>query len=467
MNVLSLTVLASVVLTACAVGPTYVAPAVTTTAVWQAPLPHNGDVAALSGWWQRWNDATLVALIEAAQAGSPTLDQAAARINQARAAQRIAGASALPGASGSGNASRGNLAGQSLGLGTLSSISTSLQSSWEIDLFGANRRGREAAAARTDARSLDWHQARVSLAADVASAYANLRVNETLVLGFERDVASRNETSRLTGLKTSAGFEAPANAALARASASEAAARLSAQRAEVDLGVKALVALTGLAEPDVRARLSAGRAQVPQAATLRIDAVPAVVLSQRPDLAASERELAALTADIGAAEADRYPRISLLGSVGYSLARISGGSAGSTTWSFGPSVDIPLFDAGRRLAVAAQARARYDEAVASYRAIAIRAVREVEEALTQQQSAAQRAPDLRAALADYQAFEKAAQARLSVGAGSVLELEDARRAVLGAQVAVLTLERERLSAAIALYRAAGGGWDTTQISEKK
>jgi outer membrane protein, multidrug efflux system len=192
-----------------------------------------------------------------------------------------------------------------------------------------------------------------------------------------------------------------------------------------------------------------------------------VVLSQRPDLAASERELAALTADIGAAEADRYPRISLLGSVGYSLARISGGSAGSTTWSFGPSVDIPLFDAGRRLAVAAQARARYDEAVASYRAIAIRAVREVEEALTQQQSAAQRAPDLRAALADYQAFEKAAQARLSVGAGSVLELEDARRAVLGAQVAVLTLERERLSAAIALYRAAGGGWDTTQISEKK
>ena len=88
------------------------------------------------------------------------------------------------------------------------------------------------------------------------------------------------------------------------------------------------------------------------------------------------------------------------------------------------------------------------------------------------QSAKLRAPDLQASLADYQAFEKAAQARLSVGAGSVLELEDARRAVLAAQVAVLAVERERLAALISLYRAVGGGWDNTQadttrqVSEK-
>ena len=90
-------------------------------------------------------------------------------------------------------------------------------------------------------------------------------------------------------------------------------------------------------------------------------------------------------------------------------------------------------------------------------------------ALTQLQAAKLRAPDLQTALAGYQAFEKAALARLSVGAGSVLELEDARRAVLGAQVAVLAVERERLAASIALYRAAGGGWDQTQtqVSEKK
>ena len=469
----TLGLLASIALTACAVGPTYVQPIANTAATWQAPLPHDGDLAALAAWWSRWNDATLAALIEAAQASNPTLDQAAARIAQARAGQTIAGASALPGMTGSASASRGNLVGKSLGLGTLTSVSASLQSSWEIDLFGANRRAREAAAARTSARLLDWHQARVSLAADVAAAYASLRVNEALVAGYERDAASRAETSRLTGLKTDAGFEAPANAALARASASEALARLTAQLAEVDLGVKALVALTGIDEPALRDMLVAGRAQLPAGANLSLDRVPATVLAQRPDLAASERELAALTADIGAAEADRYPRISLTGSIGYSLARIAGSSAGATTWGFGPSLDIPLFDAGRRLAVVEQTKARYDESLAGYKALAIRAVREVEEALTQLQSARLRAPDLQASLAGYQAFERAAQARLSVGAGSVLELEDARRAVLAAQVAVLAVERERLAASISLYRAVGGGWDQsrtdarTQVSEKK
>lgn len=465
----TLGLLTSITLTACAVGPTYAPPAVTTTAAWQAPLPHDGNVAALSNWWSLWNDAVLVALIDAAQASNPTIDQAAARIAQARAGQAVAGASALPGVTGSASANRGNLVGQSLGLGALTSVSASLQSSWEIDLFGANRRGREAAAARFDARQIDWHQARVSLAADVAATYANLRVNEALVVGFERDAASRKETSRLTALKTDAGFEAPANAALARASASEAAARLTAQRAEVDLGMKALVALTGLDEPALRNILATGRAQLPTASELSINQVPAAVLAQRPDLAASERELAALTAEIGAAEADRYPRVSLTGSVGYSLARIAGSSAGTTTWGFGPSIDIPLFDAGRRAAVAEQAKARYDESLTAYKATAIRAVREVEEALTQLQSAKLRAPDLQASLAGYQAFEKAALARLSVGAGSVLELEEAHRPVLAAQVAVLAVARERLAAAIALYRAVGGGWvqTKTQFSEKK
>ncbi len=465
----ALGLLTSLTLTACAVGPTYAPPAVTTTAAWQAPLPHDGNVAALSNWWSRWNDAALAALIDAAQAGNPTIDQAAARIAQARAGQTVAGASALPGVAGSASANRGNLVGQSLGRSALTSVSAALQSSWEIDLFGANRRGREAAAARFDARQIDWHQARVALAADVAATYANLRVNEALVVGFERDAASRTETSRLTALKTDAGFEAPANAALARASASEAAARLTAQGAEVDLGVKALVALTGLDEPALRNLLTAGRAQLPTASVLSIGQVPAAVLAQRPDLAASERELAALTAEIGAAEADRYPKISLTGSVGYSLARIAGSSAGTTTWGFGPSIDIPLFDAGRRAALVEQNKARYDESLAGYKATAIRAVREVEEALTQLQSAKLRAPDLQASLAGYQAFEKAAQARLSVGAGSVLELEEARRTVLAAQVAVLAVERERLAASIALYRAVGGGWDQTktQVSEKK
>jgi outer membrane protein, multidrug efflux system len=466
---LALGVLASITLTACAVGPTYAPPVATTVIAWQTPLPHDGNVAALSSWWSRWNDAALLALIDAAQANNPTLDAATARINQARAGQTIAGASALPGLTGTASGSRGN-AGS--GFGAASNASASLQAAWELDLFGANRRGREAADARLTARAIDWHQARVSLAAEVASAYANLRINEALANGYERDAVSRTETARLTGLKTNAGFEAPANAALATASASEAAARLTAQRAEVDLGVKALVALTGLQEAALRSTLAAGRAQLPVGASLSIASVPAAVLAQRPDLAAAERELAALTAEVGAAEADRYPRISLTGSVGYSVSRLAGATTDGATWGFGPSITLPLFDAGRRAATVEQASARYDESLAGYKATAIRAVREVEEALTQMQSAKLRAPDLQASLAGYQVFEKAALARLTVGAGSVLELEDARRTVLAAQVAVLAVERERLAASISLYRAVGGGWDQSatsvpiQVSEK-
>lgn len=461
---LSFAITASLLLSSCSVGPTYVPPAVTAITAWQSPLPHNGSTASLKGWWFSWNDTTLQGLIEAAQANNPTLEQAAARIAQARAGLTIAGSNALPNLTASAAANRGNSGGGFASPGATTSVISTLQAAWELDLFGANRRGREAADARFTARNIDWHQARVSLAAEVASAYVNLRVNEALAMGYERDAASRKETARLTGLKTNAGFEAPANAALANASASEASARLTTQRAEVDLGLKTLVALTGLPEGSVRMALMADRAKLPVPANLTVPSVPATVLGQRPDLAATERELAALTAEIGAAEADRYPRISLSGSVGYSVSRFAGMTSDGATWGFGPSLTVPLFDAGRRSATVELAKARYAESVAGYKAIAIRAVREVEEALTQLHSAQGRTADVQASLAGNVAFEKAAQARLSAGAGSVLELQEARRAVLAAQVAVLALERERLNAWISLYRAVGGGWDQAQVS---
>ena len=465
---LSASVLASVWLAACAVGPTYAPPAATTVTEWLAPLPHNGDTASLSTWWSIWNDTTLQSFINAAQTRHPTLEQAAARIAQARAGQTIAGSNALPSVTGSAAANQGNSASGFALPGVTTSASSTVQAAWELDLFGANRRTREAADARLTARNLDWHQARVTLAAEVASAYVNLRVNEALATGYERDAASRKETARLTALKTNAGFEAPANAALANASASEARARLTAQRAEIELGIKALVALTGLPEAAVRTALAADRAKLPVPANLFVASVPANVLAQRPDLAAAERELAALTAEIGAAEADRYPRISLTGSVGISVSRLAGMTSDSTTWGFGPSLTVPLFDAGRRIANVELAKARYAESLAGYKAMATRAVREVEEALTQLESARGRTVDVQVALSGYQAFEKAAQAKLSAGAGSVLELQEARRAVLASEVSVLALERERLNAWISLYRAVGGGWDQAQmmVSEK-
>jgi outer membrane protein, multidrug efflux system len=450
---------ASLLLAGCAVGPTYIAPSASSTAnatQWHASGTGSSASVSANEFWQRWNDASLATLIDSAMKNATTVEAAQARIAQARAGARIARSGSLPNASASSSLTRGD---QGQGQGAASAFSGALQAAWELDLFGANRRAREAADARLEARERDLADARVSLAADIATVYANLRVNEALLGGFDRDAKSRAETERLTQLKTKAGFEAPANAALATAAAAEARTRVAAQRAEIDIAVKSLVTLTAMNEPDVRATLQPRSAQLNVPPQLSLPTIPAEMLARRADLAGIERELAAAVADIGAAEADRYPRITLSGSIGYSATRAFGNTLDGATWGFGPSISIPLFDAGRRQANVELAKARYAELNANYRAAAMRAVREVEEALTRIDSVQKREADTKSSLANYEAFEKAAQARLSAGVGSVLELEDARRAVLAAQVNVLTLERERMTAWISLFRAVGGDWN--------
>lgn len=456
-------------LAGCAVGPTHVAPAASVISAsapqWQAGKETlKSDAAGIPAaeFWSRWNDASLKTLINAAMNNATSVEAAEARIAQARAGVGIARSTILPGVNGQASATRGDQ-----GQGAASVFTGAAQAAWELDLFGANRRGRDAASARLEARERDLDDVRVSLAADIATVYVNLRVNEALLGGFERDAASRAETERLTQLKAKAGFEAPANAALAAAAAAEARTRVAAQRADNDVSVKTLVALTALSEKDVRAALANGVGQLATAPNLAAPRVPASLLNDRADLRSIERELAAAIADIGAAEADRYPRITLSGSIGYSVSRAFSATSDGATWGFGPSISIPLFDAGRRSANVELAKARHAELTANYRATALRAVREVEEALTRIESVKQREADQRSSLADYEAFEKAAQARLRAGVGSVLELEDARRAVLGAQINVLSLERERATAWIALFRAVGGDWQRSDLTSPR
>ena len=142
--------------------------------------------------------------------------------------------------------------------------------------------------------------------------------------------------------------------------------------------------------------------------------------------------------------------------MGYSVSRLAGITSDGVTWVFGQSLTVPLFDAGRRSANVELTKARYVESLAAYKAIAIRAARGVEEALTQLQSAQGRTADVQASLEGYQAFERAALARLSAGTDCVLELQEARRAVLASEIAVLALGRDRLNAWISLYRAVAG-----------
>jgi outer membrane protein, multidrug efflux system len=450
------TIAAGAALALCACAAPGPAPQVSAAAPpqWQAPLPHDGKLAELANWWRAQGDPLLAQLIEAAQEVSPSLAAAGSRIAQARAERVANGAALLPALDGAASVGRSSQQ-SALPLGT--TAQAAVQASWEIDLFGAGRAARDASQARLDGAQALWHDARVALAAEVANQYYALRACQQLAAIARQDAASRSDTARLAELMAQAGLQAPASAALAGASAAEGDSRAIAQGAACDNDVKILVALSAVPEPALRDQLAAGAAVAPPA--LAVSALPAQTLSQRPDLFNAEREVAAASYDVGAARAQRYPRLSLTGAVGLAAFRSAGSTTRLDTWSIGPlALTVPLFDAGRRAANSEAAVARYEEAVLRYRASARQAVSEVEQALVGLDSAARREADAQTALAGYRAAFVATEQRYKFGLASLPELEDARRTRLAAENGVVTLERERSAAIVALYRAAGGGW---------
>jgi outer membrane protein, multidrug efflux system len=440
--------------------PALAAPA--TPASWQAPLPHDGNAADLTRWWQQFDDPLLAPLIESAQAASPNVASAGARIAQARANRVAAGASQTPTLELGASASRGRQVPEQP---LANNAAVGLQAAWELDLFGANRAGRGAAQARLEGAQAQWHDARVAVAAEVANAYIALRACEALAAKTRLDADSRQETARLTGLAARAGFQAPADATLAGASAAQARALLVSQQAQCDLDVKALVALTGEAEPTLRNRLAAATARVPTPAGIAVTEVPAQALAQRPDLFNAEREVLAASNEVAQQQAQRLPRIALAGNIGAARLSTGAGSSDGLVWTLGPvSVSLPIFDGGTRRANVEAARARYDEAVALYRARLRGAVREVEEALVNLQSSSARAADTQAAADGYDAGLRATEARFRSGLASLFELEDARRNAVQGRAALIALQRDRSSAWIALYRALGGGWSPSDAA---
>lgn len=423
---------------------------------WHAPLPHDGRLAVLQDWWRQFDDPLLAGLIDAAQQESPTLAAARSRIEQSRAARVAAGATMAPAIDASVSAARGR---QEFGMPLAATGSAGLQASWEIDLFGSRRAAANASQARLESAEAAWHDARVSLAAEVATRYTGLRACEAQAMRMLADAQSREQTARLTDETQRAGLQSPANAALSRASAAQGRANATQQQAQCELDVKSLVALTGIAEPSLRDALAAAAANVPQPARFAVDRVPAQALAQRPDLVAAERDLLAAHADVAEAQAKRLPRITLAGNI--AASRIDSGLASTdgTLWRIGPlAVTLPIFDAGTRHANVQAAKARHDEAATAYRAKLRNAVREVEQALVALQSTDRRSVDAQTAAEGFRASLVATEARQRGGLASLFELEDARRSDLQAQTALIDLQRERVQAWIALYRALGGGW---------
>lgn len=430
---------------------------------WHEPLPHNGQLANLKTWWAQLDDPLMLQLIADAQQVSPTLAQAVANIADAKAAVVSSRAALLPSLDGTVNADRSR---SEISASPINLSSAGLQTSWELDIFGANSAAADASSARLAASQANWHDARILVAAEVAATYTELRACEAKVQQYQQDAASRVNTSSLTNLSVKAGFRPPAAADLATASAAQGKMILVQQQTECDLLIKALISLTAQDEITLRHELAAANAMLPQAAALTVSSVPAEVISQRPDIYAAAREVTAASADANQAQAQRWPRITLSGNISASSMKSSGVSTDGSTWSIGPvAITLPLFDGGSRRANAEAARIHYDVALTIYAARLREAIQEVENALVTLQSTATRSMDADIAEAGFERSFQATESSYKAGIASLFDLEDARRSMISAKITTIELQRERIAAWIALYRAIGGGWNAPELQQ--
>lgn len=448
-------------LNGCSMLETYLRPQPEVANQWQAPLPHDGKVAVLKEWWAQFNDPVLNQLLQEAQQQSPSLAIAVANIRAARANLGSAAAQGFPTLSATTSFTESKGANAALGASTIKITSGTLDASWELDLFGKVRSAKQAALAQLESKEIAWHEARISLAAEVANNYVNYRACQASAEALNHALLSRQETVRLSGIASRAGFTAPADVALAEAAMRASESTLDGQQAECDGLIKALVALTNQPEAQLRALL-ATRSGLPQPAMFEVNTVPAALLTRRPDLAIDERKLAEASANIGVSKAALFPSLSLTGSIGYRRTGVNGVVIQGQTWSYGPSLKLPIFDGGALRAALEEDRATFDNLMATYQQDVRNAVKEVEQALVNLESASRRAQSEQASASQYQQYFKAAERNWKSGGLDLLGLEDARRQMINAELNLVTQQKNRVLQWIALYKAFGGDWQETK-----
>lgn len=457
-------VLAASLLSACAVTVPPPPDAPATPAAWYAPpLPHGGSSADLAQWWARFNDPVLTDWQSRAQAQSPSLAEARSRVFQARAQLRGEQSASGPQVAAVGSASRGVQPGQPLA----STLGAGVQASWAIDLWGGAQAGANAAQASQDAAGAGWHEARVLVASELASLYYGQRLCRVQLQVAQDDRDSRAITARATAQSEGAGLTAPAVAALARASAAEAASRYQQQLQVCEQQIKSLVALTGLPEPGLRAQLAQAPA-LPAGPALdgvfSVAAVPAEVLRQRPDVFRAQRSLVAAAESVGVARSALLPSLNLSGNLLVGRGRSGGVEATFNTWSVGPfALSLPLTGRGVLQANVDSAQAGYESAGVTYAATLRNAIAEVERALVALAALREQQSSNAIALAGYTQSLAGTEARYRVGFASLSELEEARRLKLNAESSAVALQQNRIQAWIDLYLALGGGFDPAQV----
>ncbi|MCK0196723.1 efflux transporter outer membrane subunit [Ancylobacter sp. 6x-1] len=462
---LSAALLLATALAGCAVGPDYKAPNLVLPAKWgtthKTTLADGANPAnqppQLARWWERLNDKTLNSLVEEAVVGNLDVASAKARVREARASRKQALASLAPTLDGSGSYQRGKSAGGSEG----DAFNGGLDASWELDLFGANRRTAEAAKYGLDAAEEDLRNTLLTLIGDVATSYIEARGYQARLALAQRTAQSQRETAGLTRTKFQAGSASAVDVANAEGQAASTEANIPELRSAFQQTVHELSVLLGLPPATLNERL-ARSAPIPTPRFPIPTGVPANVLLSRPDVRLAERQLAQYTARVGAAEAARYPDVSLTGDISTAGVKVGDlGKSSSISWSFGPSVSVPIFNAGSLQAAVEYAQAQRDEYFIAYRASVLAALQDVENANVAMQQERIKNRSLASSAASYRQATSLSRSLYQSGSSSFLDVLDAERSLYSAEDSYLASRVAIATDYVALNKALGGGWPGT------
>ena len=447
-----------------ALGPDYQRPAATLPGAYseagraEAPAPVERD------WWKLFKDPVLDDLMAKALGANLDLQAAVARVEEAEAAAREAGAALTPSVDLDAGAKRirsSTVTGMPVPK-YRSSHTLGLSTAFELDFWGRLRRTKEAARAQALASHHARDTVQLSLAGLVANGYLALRALDAELAVSRESLASRESTLKIVGSRVEAGLASPLDLRQAEGALAAVQAQIAALRQQRAVTEHQLALLT--ATPDLK--IAAGDLRQLPLPPVPPAGLPSSLLESRPDLRQAEEELVANNARIGVAKAALYPTISLTGSLGAESKQLSDlFSGGARTWTLGLGLMQPLFDAGANEARVDQASARQKQSVAAYQKAVQTAFKEVNDALVglRENGEAETAQEARVAAAD-QAL-KLAKDRYEAGYSGYLDVLDAQRTVNDARQAAITTRESRLAAAVDLFKALGGGWKSEPVAK--
>jgi NodT family efflux transporter outer membrane factor (OMF) lipoprotein len=462
------TVLLLSALAGCMVGPDYQPPQPAVPATWSAPAAPTAQSVDLANWWKTFNDPTLSSLIDRAIASNLDLKQAQSRLRQARAQRGLAFATLFPTVDLTSGFNRSQSGGANTGADgrgpprrnlPQNQYQAGLDAAWEIDIFGGARRGLESAEAGVLASAEGRNATLVSVVAEVALDYVQLRGYQQQIAVAEENIQAQQKTADITRRRKAAGFVSALDIANADAVVATTRAQIPVLQTSARQTIYALSILLGrdpaalTDELSKTAAIPVGPREVPAG-------IPSELLRRRPDVLQAEAQIHAANAQIGVATAGLFPKFNLVGSAGYqnSLSQYLT-SWHSRFWSVGPSADWQIFNAGSVQSDIEVQKALTEQAMLTYEQTVLTALQDVENALVASANEEEHRKILREAVADNKkAFELSMQL-YTEGNLEFLNVLDAQRSLFGAQNALVQSDTNISTNLVALYKALGGGWD--------